>query len=165
MTRHFGVATIYHRGCIYHPSRGCIYHRGGDFAIAVAMTRAMVISNTLGSRFAADASAPKFAAIAWQFCGSRLDFGWISGLEWHNGVQRVLLWLHLDTYILLPAELQGTNTSFLVALFYTWEPSRFRDSVEQRRRALSSRVVIYLCTRATGVRGEIRPKKWHRALD
>jgi hypothetical protein len=47
MTRHFGVATIYHRGCIYHPSRGCIYHRGGDFAIAVAMTRAMVISNRL----------------------------------------------------------------------------------------------------------------------
>jgi hypothetical protein len=49
MTRHFGVATIYHRGCIYHPRRGCIYHRGGDFAIAVAMTRAMVISNNANS--------------------------------------------------------------------------------------------------------------------
>jgi hypothetical protein len=32
--RHLGVAAIYHRGCIYH--------RGGDFAIAVAMTRDMV---------------------------------------------------------------------------------------------------------------------------
>jgi hypothetical protein len=40
--RHLGVAAIYHRGCIYHPSRGYIYHRGGDFAIAVAMIPAIV---------------------------------------------------------------------------------------------------------------------------
>jgi hypothetical protein len=39
--RHLGVATIYH----LHLGVATIYHRGGDFAIAVAMTRAMVISD------------------------------------------------------------------------------------------------------------------------
>jgi hypothetical protein len=40
MTRHFSVATIYYRDCIY-------IIVVATFAIAVAITRAMVISNTL----------------------------------------------------------------------------------------------------------------------